>query len=114
MKTKGTQGSGCQPRICQVTTSYGNIDAFINDIDQPVIEIKIKFNFGVLCSKCWQHRQQHPVCHNGQADAQFAARAGRHADDLGLGIVDVCEYTQAALIKQLAFSSQADVAGAAV
>ena len=79
-----------------------------------VVEVHFQFDFRVCLAKSRHQRQQKTVADGREADPQATTRGLYRMGQHGLRILEVVEDAPAALIEQLAFRRQADLARTAL
>lgn len=73
-KLKRAQCVRHQSRVWQGPATDCNIDAFFDQIDDPVVEVEIQFDLRVEVHEFRQDRQDQMVAHQRHADAQPSPR----------------------------------------
>ena len=96
-----------EPRVDPFARADGDVEAFVDDVDQTVAVVEIQFDLGILSHETGQRRGE-KTAENRQADPQLAARRGPVTRQLTLHIADFLENPSAALQQHLAFRRQRD------
>ncbi|CAD9222022.1 Exonuclease SbcC [Burkholderia cenocepacia] len=88
-----------QARIGQRAAADHRVEAALDHVDHPVVEIEIELDVRIALPEFGQHRQQEAVADYRQAHAQLAARALRGRRHGRLRVAEILENALAALVE---------------
>jgi len=96
-----------QPRVCQFSDPYGNVDPFFDQVDMAIVHSEIESHLGIAFPEFRQHRRDHmhcdwQGCRNSQVSRWLGAGTDSHLPDL----LCVAEQTQRPFMQLAPFRGQ--------
>src|SRR5690606_28074358 len=94
---------GDQARITEIADANRRVDAFLHQVDDPVVHAHLHRQLGILFNESRQGGHDDLAAQgDGHVDAQFSSRHTARFGDFVLGLVELAESLAAAFIKTTA------------